>query len=71
MNAILIILLVLLLNTILGCITIYHLLKRITLADLIYSSISGIFIFLFKAIIEIQDAIERNCNRIVLFKVDE
>jgi len=71
MNAVLITLLVLLLNTILGCITTYHTFKRITLADLISSSISGIFVFLFETITEIADIIERKCSRIVLFKVDE
>lgn len=71
MNTILIILLALLLNTILGCISAYHTFKKITLADLISSSISGIFIFLFEAITEIADIIERKCSRIVLFKTDK
>lgn len=71
MNIALIILLILLVNTILGCITTYHTFKRITLADLISSSISGMFIFLFKAITDISDVIERKCSKIVLFKVDK
>lgn len=71
MNIALIILLILLVNTILGCITTYHTFKRITLADLISSSVSGIFIFLFEAITEIVDIIERKCSRIVLFKIDK
>lgn len=71
MNIALIILLILLVNTILGCITTYHTFKRITLADLISSSIDGMFIFLFEAITEVSDVIERKCSRIVLFKVDE
>lgn len=71
MNTILIILLVLLLNTILGCISAYHTFKKITLADLISSSLSGMFIFLFETITEITDVIEKKCSRIVLFKIDE
>lgn len=71
MDIIIFILLILLLNAILGCITTYHTFKRITLADLISSSISGIFIFLFETITEIADIIERKCSRIVLFKIDK
>lgn len=71
MNIALIILLILLVNTILGCITTYHTFKRITLADLISSSISGMFIFLFEAITDVSDVIERKCSKIVLFKVDK
>ena len=68
MNTISIILLILLLNITLGCITVYHMLEKVTLADLIFSSFSGIFIFFIVATTDILDVIERKCSRIVLFK---
>lgn len=69
MNTMSIVLLALLLNTILGCITVYHMVEKVTLADLIFSSISGFFIFILEAFVEIMDTIERKCSKIVLFKM--
>lgn len=68
MNTIIFILLILLLNTILGCLAIYIELEKVTLFDLIMCSLVGIVIFFVMIPIRIFFWIEDKTYHITLFK---
>lgn len=68
MNIIIFILLILLLNTILGCLAIYIEFGKVTLYDLIMCSLIGMFIFFVMIPIHIFDWIEDKTYYITLFE---
>lgn len=68
MNIIIFILLILLLNAILGCLAIYIEFEKVTLYDLIMSSLAGIFVFFVMIPIRIFNWIEDKTYHITLFK---
>lgn len=68
MDIIIFILLILLLNTILGCLAACVSLEKVTLFDLITSILSGIFMFIFIMLPLFFDWIEDKTSHIVLFK---
>lgn len=68
MDVIIFILLILLLNTILGCLAIYVDFGRVTLYDMIISVLSGLFIFICVMSIKLSDWIEDKTCHITLFE---
>lgn len=68
MDIIIFILLILLLNTILGCLAIYVDFGRVTLYDMIISVLSGLFIFICVMSIKLSDWIEDKTYHITLFE---
>lgn len=68
MDIIISVLLILLLNTILGCLALYIDLEEVTLFDLISSIISGIFIFIFITLLRFSNWIEDKTSHIILLR---
>ena len=68
MNIIIFILLILLLNTILGCLAIYIEFGKVTLFDLIMCSLVGVFVFFVMTPTRIFDWIEDKTYHITLFE---